>query len=68
MKPGDTFWPREQVFLLLTPKGRIAKEGGRLAFYGSLADATLGLKPGYHVGAVNIMRVTAIVDYAEAAP
>ena len=63
MKPGETFWPREQVFLLLTPKGRIAKEGGRLAAYASLEEATLGLKPGYHVGAVNILRVTAIVDY-----
>lgn len=65
MKHGETFWPRERVFILLTPSGKIAKVDGRPGFYSKLADATLGMKPGYHVGAVDILRVTTIAEYAE---
>ena len=60
MTPGQTFWPKERVFLLLTPSGKIARDGGRPAFFTSYETAKASLKPGYHVGAVDILRVTSI--------
>jgi hypothetical protein len=62
MTPGETFWPRERVFLVLTGKGRIAKEGGRPLFFMDYEGAKAALKPDYLVGAIDILRVTAIAS------
>lgn len=62
MTPGETFWPRERVFLVLTASGKIAKDKGRPLFFMDYEAARDWLKPGYSVGAIDILRVTAIAQ------
>lgn len=71
MKIGDTHWPTEHLYVVLTPGGAIAKRpgrgGGGLLVFTSYEDACGWLRPGYAVAALDVVRAKVLhVDGADA--
>lgn len=69
MKIGETHWPKEHLYVVLTPSGAIAKRpgrGGTMLIFSSYEDACGWLRPGYAVAAFDIVRAKVLhVDGAE---
>ena len=61
---GQTHWPSERVFVLLTPTGAIAREGGVPMFFTDQNAALDALKPGYFIAGIDVFRVVVIAAMA----
>lgn len=61
---GETYWPRERVYVLLTPTGAIAREGGAPVFFTDENAALDALRPGYFIAGIDVLRVIVIAAMA----
>lgn len=60
MSLHDRIWPEGRFWVLLTPAKRIARKGGAMAIFDNYEDACAALKPGYAVGALDVLSASVV--------
>lgn len=60
MMPGETFWPAERVYFLVTRAGKLAVKRGQPLTFCSYEDAHASMGRGQRIAGASVLRLSVL--------